>query len=160
MLRLKSRLKNTVRKFRFFFKRPRPLPRQVRTSKNPVRVVFVCPFGGSSNALSNAFSAALKKRGITSVVSTSFSSKGKNASELRKRMANADFVITRSNMMISNRRFKDVVPVGSQVLHSYPSKIIANSSSDVQVLRPMTLDVERETERILKAIGRRFEFKS
>ncbi len=157
MLRLKSGLKNKVRKLWFFGKRP--MPRQIRTPKDPVRVVFVCPFGGSSNALSKTFSAALRKRGIKSVASVFFSYEGKTAYELRRLLANADFVIPRADTRVSGKQFRAVAPKESKILHSYANKIITNSPSNAQVLRPMTLDVERETDRILKAIRKRFELK-
>ncbi len=163
MLRLTSRLRNTAMKVLFFVKRSRPKPKSrpkpVRTPKNPVRVVFVCPFGGSSNALSKTFSVALGKRGIKSVVSTFFSYEGKTAYELKRLLANADFVIPRSDIMVSGRQFRVVAPKKSKVLHSYTNKIITSSPSNAQVLRPMSLEVEIETDRILKAIRKRFELK-
>ncbi len=159
MRKIRPWLKNKTKKVSLFVKMLRPLPRQVRTAKNPVRVVFVCPFGGLSNAMSKAFSASLKKRGITSVVSTFFSSEGKSATELRALAANADFVIPRSGMFVSGKQFKVVAPKDSKILRSFPNRLISNLSHNPRVLHSITLNVKSETSRILKTIEKRFELK-
>lgn len=160
MIRLKSWPVKAIKRFGLIFGRVKPRQKPVRTSKNPVRVVFVCPFGGSSNALSKAFSDALRKRGINSVVATFFSSEGTKPSELRVLLKDADFVISRTGMMVSRRQLRASAPSGSKVLRSYPNRQITRPAFGAEVLRHMTFDIESETDRILAAIGRRFRLEN
>ena len=103
MLRLKSRIKNKVRKIWFFGKRPKSMPRQIRTPKDPVRIVFVCPEGGTSSRLAHHFSEALKKKKISAVTASSTAIYGKSwqplavdgqipEHEVRQALANADII--------------------------------------------------------------------
>ncbi len=77
----------------------RILPKEKRTQKNPVIVVFVCFYGGSSTFCKTSFERFLQKKKISSIVSSSFFITGKRtsnllpASKIKEAFANADFVV-------------------------------------------------------------------
>lgn len=104
-----------------FLRRKRLWPRKTRTPQNPVRVVFVCPEGMTSERLAILFSEKLEKDRISSVkpsyiaierkADCLFAGVGKlPEAKVRKALANADIISHAINTPGPLSRLRQLAP--------------------------------------------------
>lgn len=110
-----------VRRAISFLRRKRLWPREKRTPQNPVRVVFVCPEGMTSERLAILFSEKLEKDRISSVKSSYIAIEGKAdrlfagvgklpEAKVMKALANADIISHAINTPGPLSRLRQLAP--------------------------------------------------
>ena len=121
MFKARFRPKKTAEHGRISARKIRPEPRQVRTPKNPVRVVFVCPEGKTSGTLANLFSQWLENKRISAISASSTQLRGEirpiftgrkliGEKEIRAALAKADIISHSINTPGSLSRLRELAP--------------------------------------------------
>lgn len=113
-----------IRRAISFLRRKRLWPREKRTPQNPVRVVFVCPEGGTSERLASLFSEKLKNEKISSIrassiaISPNYENRPRMPARMRqlpeaevmKALANADIISHAINTPGPLSRLRQLAP--------------------------------------------------
>jgi mannitol-specific phosphotransferase system IIBC component len=108
--RANHKIRDRSGKFKVLIERIRLKSRPVRTSKNPVKVVFVCDLGGTSGTFANIFREALREGGIKSIEIHNLEFRRE---EHRKVLEDADIVLhLANNVRASNAQMRPYAKKG------------------------------------------------